>query len=330
MTDLFLHGLNPVAAKRFTVEGGIIGIDDVILKAGEGCLAEDTKILVENDYQYDDVSKSLLELDLVDVTPRVVKFSPDGLKFLKPVDITVKFEKLASYSRRFMLHGFYNPIYDTIIWELVTNGVEENDEEGVIHAKINSFCFYMFILSTRGRLARILSHLNHSFTCRAYVLHRRVPSMGTLDISVVLLSEFLHEDQENDIEQLRDHFREGFAKGEKGMLKRVHTRHRLEMCLQFREINKPPYPFQIDQPQLDSVGFVIDHFKGIAIESPAIGSVKISEMQNRDENESLWILNVREENEKVKSEQAQGSLHKTLIMYFYFPVFFPNFPANKL
>ena len=223
--------MHPCWTQKIDFKGGVIEAE-ITFKAGQGCLVEDTEVVMEKDYQYY-ASKSLLDLGLVDAAPRVFKFSPGGLKFSKPADLTFKFDKTASESERFVLHGFYNPIHQRIIWELLTNGVEENDEEGIIHAKINNFSLYMFILSTRGKLARILSHLNHSFTCLAYSFFRRSPSKDTIDISVVLLSEFVDDEKENDIKQIQHHFEAGFVKGEKGMLKRVNTHRRLEMSLQF-------------------------------------------------------------------------------------------------
>ena len=86
----------------------------------------------------------------------------------------------------------------------------------------------------------------------------------------------------------------------------------------------PPYLFRVDQPELDSVGFVIDHFKKIAVKSPAHGEVRISEMQRRDKNESLWILNVNEKDEEIKPEVLQGSLRKTsciITHHFIFIIF---------
>ena len=257
--------------------------------------------------------KSLFDLGLVDAPPKVVQFLPTGLKFLKPADLTVRFEKTVSDSECFTLHGFHNDIYQRIVWELVNNVIEEHNVEGVGHVKINSFCFFMFILARRGKLAQILSHLNHSFTCRAYVLYRRPPSMDTIDISVVMLSEFLDEVKESDIKQLKDHFEAGFVQGEKGMLKRVHTRrHDLELCLNFPGIDNTPFYFKVDQPQLDSVGFVIDHFKKIAVKSPAIGTVKISNIRRNVENESLWELNVCEMEERIQSELVIGNLRFTV------------------
>ena len=286
-------------SKTITVDGGAIETDDLTFTAGLGCLAENTDIIVERVDRQFDILKSLLDLGLVHAAPRVVEFSPGGLEFSKPVDLAIKFEKTATDSERFILHGFYNPIYQKIIWELVTNGVEENDEEGVIHAKIISFSLYMFILSTRGKLARIISHLNHSFTCLAYSFFRRSPSKDTIDIAVVLVSEFFDDNKENNIKHLLD---ERFVKGEKGVLKRVDTDHPLEMCLHFPGIERPPYGFQVDQSLLDSVGFVIDHFKKITVTGPANGEVKISEKNRGDENESLWILNVIEKNEEIQAE----------------------------
>ncbi len=259
--------------------------------------------------------ESLFDLGLVDAPPKVVQFLPNGLKFLKPADLTVRFEKTVSNSECFTLHGFYNNIYQRIVWELVNTGIEEDNVEGVSHVKINSFCFFMFILARRGKLARILSHLNHSFTCRAYLLYRRQPSMDTMDISVVMLSEFLDEDKESDIRQLKYHFEEKFVIGEKGVLKRVHTHRRLKMCPFFPEINSTPFSFKVDQPQLDSVGFVIDHFKKIEVKSPASGAVKISDIRRGDENESLWELNVCENEPWILPDVVEGNL-KFMIFIF--------------
>ena len=276
--------------------------------AGEGCLAENTVIVMERvDHQFD-VLKSLLDLGLVDAPPRVVKFSPDGLKFSKPVDLRIKFEKTAKDSERFILHGFYNPVYQKIIWELVTNGVQENDEKGVIHAKINSFSLYMFFLSTYRFLAQILNYINQSSICQACSFFRRSPSMGTIDIAVALVSELFDENKENNIKHL---IAAGFVKGEKGVLKRVDTDCLLEMCLHFPGIETPPYPFEVDQYLVDSVGLVIDHYKKIPVMAPANGEVNIRKTVRRNENESLWILNVYEINQEIQAEIAEGSLHKT-------------------
>ena len=130
---------------------------------------------------------------------------------------------------------------------------------------------------------------------------------------VVLVSEFFYknifyENKENNIKHL---LAEGFVKGEKGVLKRVNTDHPLEMCLCFPGIERPPYLFQVDQSLLDSVGFVIDHFKKIAVMGPANGEVKINEKNQGDENESLWILNVSEKIEEIQAKVVKGSLHKT-------------------
>jgi hypothetical protein len=293
--------------KIITADGGVIAIGGIILKLGPGCLAKDTEITLRNSDKGIAI-KSLLDSGLVDVAPRVVEFLPDGLKFLKPADLTITFQNTVSNTKLFVLHGSYSPIYKKTVWELGTNDIKELNAKGVCNTKINSFCFYMFILATRGMLARILSHLNHSFTCRAYTLYRRPPTMDTIDISVVLLSEFVDDDKGEDIKQLKDHLDLGYVKGEKGLLKRVHTDRRLEMSLHFPGVESIPFSFIVDQPQLDSVGFVIDHFQEIAVKSPASGKVKISDVQRRDENESLWRMSICEMEEQIRVEEAEGNL----------------------
>jgi hypothetical protein len=138
--------------------------------------------------------------------------------------------------------------------------------------------------------------------------------MDTLDISVVLLSEFVDDDKGEDIKQLKDHLDLGYVKGEKGLLKRVHTDRPLEMSLYFPGVENTPFSFIVDQPQLDSVGFVIDHFQEIAVKTPASGKVKIRELDRgrkyvyRDGNEPLWRMNIREMEEKIGVEVAEGNL----------------------
>ena len=77
------------------------------------------------------------------------------------------------------------------------------------------------------------------------------------------------------------------------MLKRVHTDRRLEMSLEFPGVESAPISFKVDQPQLDSVGFVFDNFKGISVKNPANGRIKVYELHNI-ENRLLWDLTVRE------------------------------------
>ena len=241
----------------------------------------------------------MLDLGLVDAVPQVVKFLPGGLVFLKPVDVTIRLErKTVPESEHFILHGSYNRAYEKTIWELVTNGIEENIAEGVINMKINHFSLFTYIKAKGGKLARILGHLNGCFTCCAYSFYRRTPATDTIDISVVFLSEFADDKKKEDIKQLKDHSQTGYIMGDKGFLKPVHTNRRLEVILDFPEIENPPFLFKVRQAQLDSVGFVVDHFKRIAVRSPAIGAVKISEIKSRIKKEPLWELNVCEiENE---------------------------------
>ena len=248
---------------------------------------------------------------MVDTVPQVVKFLPAGLVFLKPADVTIRLErKTVSESEHFILHGSYNHVYEKTVWELVTNGIEENNEEGVINMKINHFSLFTYIKAKRGKLARILGHLNGYFTCCAYSFYRRMPPVDTIDISIVLLSEFVAQKKEEDIEQLKDHFEAGYVKGEKGFLKPVHTNRRLEVILDFPEIENAPFLFKVRQAQLDSVGFAFDHFKGIAVKNPAIGAVKISEIKSRERKESLWKLNVCEIEDEIRVEVAQGNRSK--------------------
>ena len=298
--------VNPTVTETLiTTEGGVLNIGNFTLKIGPGCLAENRLITLTDNIE-ESAFKTLVDVGLVNTVPQVVKFLPGGLTFLKPVDVTILFQKrTVTDSDHFILHGSYNPKYEKTVWELVTNGIQENNLKGVINIKINHFSFLTYIISKRGKLARILGHLNGFFSCRAYSFYRRNPSMDTIDISVVLLSEFVDENKEEDIKQLNDHFEAGYVKAEKGLLKIVHTNRHLELCLDFPEVEYTPFLFRIRQSQLDSVGFAVDHFKGIAVNSPAYGAVTISEIKHGEERKSLWKLNVCEIEDKIRVEVAE-------------------------
>ena len=302
--------------KKFTVNGGNMKIDDIELNVSPGCLEKDTEITLIKDDQ-NPAFKSLLDLDLVKAVPRVVEFLPDGLKFLKPAELSIKYEKIISDVELFILHGSYNRDYQRTVWELVTNDIEDNRAGGVVNMKINGFCFFSYIYAKRGELSRILSHLNHAFTCRAYALYRRVPYMDTIDFSVVLLSKFIEKKNDvEDIQQLKDHFEAGYEIGEKGMLKRVHTDRSLEMTLGFPGIEQSTFALKVDQPELDSVGFVIDHFKGIDLKFPSMGTVEVYETHRTAPKKLLWKLNVREEAiEKEKAEVQMGGEDEEQVVF---------------
>ena len=275
-----------------SAHGGVIKLDNITLTIRVECLAQDTKITIK--YCQNFSFKSLLDLGLIDAAPRVYEFSPNGLKFLKPADLTFKVENDTSGCEPFILHGFHNPENQSIVWELAADGVEVNNARKFVNVKVNSFSFFTCILSKRGKLARLMSHLTRRFTCRPYVFYRRLLSMETIDISVVLVSEFVDEKKE-EIEQLKHHLEGGYIEGEKGTLKAVDTYCNLEMCLDFPGIESTEsYVFKVDLYQVDSVGFVIDHFEGSTLKNPASGSVKIYE-SNSDENKLLWELKVHEQ-----------------------------------
>ena len=291
-----------VVKKLVTVdEGGVIKKDEVTLTIGPGCLAEDTEITLINDDQNLDFS-SLLELNLVDTTPRIFEFLPDGLKFLKPAHLTITFEaKTTQDSELFILHGSTKDNHPGTVWELVNEeSIKEHSAEGIAKMEINGFCFYTLFKAKRGTLSRILSHLNKSFSCRAYVFYRRM--MNTIDISVVIISHHAEKNHKEIAQQLQDHIEQGYTQGEKGMLKSVQTKRQLEISLHFPGIQRPPYLFEVDVPHLDSVGFVVDHFTAIVISRPANGAVEIHELQRNEEKDRLWRLNVCEEHNATREE----------------------------
>ena len=286
--------------KVITTDGGVLNIGCFTLRIGAGCVRKDTLItLIEGDQEC--AIKTLLDLSLVNSYPQVVKFLPGGLVFLKPADLEIRLDrKSVPESEHFILHGSHDPPYEKTVWELVTNGIKENNEEGVINMKINHFSLLTYIKAKRGKLARILGHLNGYFTCCAYSFYRRIRATDSIDISVVFLSEFVDDKKEEDIKQLKDHSQTGYIMGDKGFLKPVHTNRHVEVSLDFPEIENPPFSFKIRPAQLDSVGFAVDHFKRIAVKSPAIGAVKISEVRSWAKKESLWELNVCEIEDEIR------------------------------
>ena len=295
---------------------GRITLDDFTLVIGPGCLAEDTEIKLINDDQNNDFT-SLISTGLVKDDPRVVRFFPTGLQFLKPADLFIRLpsKRFLHRLKFFIVHGTYHREYQETTWELVTNGIEECDDERTMNVKVNNFSFYSYILTTRSKLAQILSHLNHSFTCRAYAFYRRVSGLDTIDISVVLVSEFIDETTGEDVKQLKDHRdKADYILGEKGMLKRVRTNRPISMILDFSDIENISVEFEVGESELDSIGFVADHFKRVKIDRPACGEVRITEIEENTENKSLWRLNVIENVEpEIKSEVKNGCVIKHVL-----------------
>lgn len=241
---------------------------------------------------------SLHDLRLIDAAPQIYEFTPNRLKFLKPATLTISFKNAISANGPFILHGSHNKRYQKTVWELV----EARNAEKLANVKIYGFSFYTYIMARCGLLARILSHINNSFMCCAYVLYRKSASMEeSIDISVVIVSEFVYEEKKKkkeELEQLNCHIRQGYVKGGEGMsLKPVDTERSLEMCLVFTEGKSTSDPFTIGLRQLDTVGFVVHH-KVVAIENPVSGLVEIYETNSDvDENSLLWKLYLRRQNE---------------------------------
>ncbi|XP_028392214.1 uncharacterized protein LOC114516826 [Dendronephthya gigantea] len=284
----------------------VIKLDDVTLKLDAGCVSTDTEITLTASSTRNITPKSLLDLGLVDAIVRVVELLPDGVKFLKPAVLMIRFEMTVSKAEHFILHGSYNCNCRKTSWEVLNTDIKKDNVKGVLSVKINGCSFYTFILARRGVLARILCHFNDTFVCRAYALYRTKPSIGTIDIAVILVSEFVDDNEEDGIKQLKDHFDRGYLTGEKGGLKRVHTDRDLQISLSFPGLESRHISFKINQAELDSSGYAISSdFLEIGINNPANGKVKISEVF---ENTLLWTLffgNNGERASEARKESAQ-------------------------
>ena len=125
-----------------------------------------------------------------------------------------------------------------------------------------------------------------------------------------MISEFV-ESEEKDIKQFKDHFEMGFEKGQKGMLKRVHTDRILVMSLVIPGVETMSHSFLVDQSRLDSVGFVVDYFRGIAIEGQEKGTIMISEA--REGSDFLWYMDVHWTVPEMWSQAAYGKSYSFII-----------------
>ena len=177
--------------------------------------------------------KSLLDLKLIDTAPRIYEFSPNGLRFLKPAKLTIRFQNAKPNCERFILHGSYNDRCQKTVWELVE--IKAAKKLAIIN--ITSFSLYTYVIACcPTSISRMLSHINSEFTCYAYVYYRR--SKETTDILVVILSMFvINEKNKEEIKQLNDHMLQGYIQGGKGTsFKTVDTERNLEMCLVCTEV----------------------------------------------------------------------------------------------
>ena len=271
--------------KIIIVNGGDIKFDDITLTIESGCFNQSTEIKMK--YCQNSSFNVLRDLKLIDAVPQIYEFSP--IEFSKPARLTIRFKNAISGNEPFILRGYHR--CQRTVWELVINGVKAKKASMKIK---NTFAFCTYIFARRETLARILGHINNLFACRAYIFYRRSTSMETIDISIVIVSEFVDEKTE-EIEKLNYHLKHGYVKGEKGNLKPIYTDRNLEMCLDLG-VEIAPFTFKIDSRQLDTVGFVVNHFEGIATtENLVSGSIKISYESSSDGNELLWKLNVEGE-----------------------------------
>ncbi|XP_028392646.1 ankyrin-1-like [Dendronephthya gigantea] len=285
--------------------GGVIQLDEVTLEIPAGSLTEDTKITLAKKDPRDFIPNSLQRLRLPVARQRAVELLPRGLKFLKPAVLLIRSKWTVFNSKHFILHGSYNDNQQKMVWNVMTHDINSDEDKEVLIAKINGFSVVSDIfLTIRGMFARIQCHYNYSFVCRAYVLYRRQRSMAAIDIAVVLISEFVDVNDEEDIKQLKDHFDEGYLIGEKGSLTRVNTDRRLQICINFLGVESNQDSFKINQILLDSDGYVyaINNISGVALAGPVDGNVEIRE---EIEDVLLWKLTVREEETHVQSSETE-------------------------
>lgn len=268
-------------------------VNDVSLRVEEGCLSKDTEITMILGGQ-DIFFQRLCEFGILKVDPLLIEFRPDGLEFLKPALLTAPF-KPDPPTELFVLHGtFRDNEREQINWKVMPIDDFDYSEKGYVRFGITSFCFICYIMACKGVVARIISHLNHSFNCYAIALYRRM-SPSEIDIAVVLLSEYV-KNNKSELEKsdlmikLCDN-KYKYRLAEQGTSKLLDTHGCLRMRLELSGIDPGRRTeIQLDQSKLDSLGMVVDKFLGILQEFPAKGKVHIAKVGG----DNLWSLNIVE------------------------------------
>ncbi|XP_046855914.1 uncharacterized protein LOC124449015 [Xenia sp. Carnegie-2017] len=247
--------------KLVTADGGVVQLDDIKLTLDTNCVAQPTmiKLIKENN----GVSFWNIPLHLNNEKSLKVlcslKCLPKGIIFHSPAILSVRVHETALVvENTYVFCGSYMDNAESITWNM-TSDVNIDVVRKLISINIPKSALYIYLAGNFLDEHRVLSHLNHSFKCRVFVFHRRLPQLENkvFDLSVVFISEYTI----NDI-QFNDHLQEGYTKGVEGNLEIIKTDRKHHLNLDILGTKFPPFTFEFNEEVLDNEGQVIHHFMG--------------------------------------------------------------------
>ncbi|XP_046855777.1 uncharacterized protein LOC124448845 isoform X2 [Xenia sp. Carnegie-2017] len=281
--------------KLITADGGVVQLDDIKLTIDTNCVAQPTmiKLIKENN----GVSFWNIPLYLNNENSLKVLCSlnclPKGIKFHSPAILSVRVHETALVvENTYVFCGSYIDNVESITWN-ITSDVNIDVVRKLISINIPESAPYIYLAGKSLKEHRVLSHLNHSFKCRVFVFHRRLPQLENkvFDLSVVFISEYTRNDR-----QFTDHLEEGYTKGVEGNLEIIKTDRKHHLILDIPGTKFPTFTFDFNDEVLDNEGHVIHHFMGSNIPYPVNGWMKITQVDTllSGNEKVLWTLKINE------------------------------------
>ncbi|XP_046855517.1 uncharacterized protein LOC124448600 [Xenia sp. Carnegie-2017] len=282
--------------KLITADGGVVELDDIELTVDTNSVAQPTmiKLIKENN----GVSFWNIPLHLNNENSLKIlcslKCLPKGIIFHNPAILSVRVnETTLDLNNIYVFCGSYMDNVESITWKIPSD-INIDVVRNSISINIPESALYIYIAGKSLDEHRVLSHLNHSFKCRVFVFHRRLPQLGNkvFDLSVVFISEYTI-----NYRQLNDHLQEGYTKGVEGNFMFIKTDRKHHLNLDIPGTKFPPFTFEFNEEVLDNEGHVIHHFMGRKIPYPANGCMKITQVDTlHSGNEKvLWTLKINED-----------------------------------
>ncbi|XP_046856643.1 uncharacterized protein LOC124449783 isoform X2 [Xenia sp. Carnegie-2017] len=282
--------------KLITADGGVVELDDIELTVDANCVAQPTmiKLIKENNgISFWNIPLHLNRENSLKVLCSL-KCLPKGIIFHSPVILSVRGHETALVvENTYVFCGSYMDNVESITWN-ITSDVNIDVVRNLISISIPESALYICVAGKSLDEHRVLSHLNHSFNCRVFVFHRRLPQLKNkvFDLSVVFISEYTIS-----IRQINDHLQEGYTKGVEGNFMFVKTDRKHHLNLDIPGTKFPTFTFEFNEEALDNEGHVIHHFMGRKIPYPANGWMKITQVDTlHSGNEKvLWTLKINED-----------------------------------